>query len=89
MEPIVCKDKQCDIDLTVPVLLDDRKEIWEAGPKLPVCGQNTGEEKIVLTNFSAILILVRNNSLSADSKEDSVHKKIRDRSSLIFSNVQK
>jgi hypothetical protein len=57
---IVCKDKQCEIDLIVPVLLDDRKESWEAGPKLPVVrlperlpiGPNTAEEKTFDKLFS-------------------------------------
>jgi hypothetical protein len=38
---IACKNQQRDIDLMVLVLLDERKEIWEAEPKLPMFGTST------------------------------------------------
>jgi hypothetical protein len=60
---IVCKYNQQDIDLLIPVLLDDRKETWEAEPELPIIGNSGGpahwtkeQKEKVLKNFSAVLV---------------------------------
>jgi hypothetical protein len=40
---IICEYQQRDIDLIVPVLHDDRTQIWEAEPKLAIfdtCREN-------------------------------------------------
>ena len=60
---IICK-YQRDVDLIVPVLLDDRTETWEAEPNLPIfgtCRENAywskeQEEKVLTWSYRSELI---------------------------------
>jgi hypothetical protein len=88
---IVCKYNQQDIDLLIPVLLDDRKETWEAEPKLPIVGSSGGpahwakeRKEKVLKNFSAVIVQVKNNKKGCDPKRNTVHESIQKRASIIF-----
>jgi hypothetical protein len=88
---IVCKKNFPDIDLLIPILLNDKEGFWKSEPLLPMLGPQRGvpvwteqQETKLLKNFSAILIQVRNNCNSRDGKIQTVHDSVQHRADIIF-----